>query len=234
MLFSRLKLPRTAVNDRKLPEYTKSEELFNMITHIIGGAFALSILIVCCVFAALHNNVPGIISGVVYGLSMITVYVVSSVYHGLDAKRSHRGKRVMQIIDHCDIYGLIIGSFAPIALTGLRERNPVLAWVSFGIVCAVSVIGIVFTSIDFTKYSVVSYSAYFLAGWSVLMTVRELHAAFSKEFIVLLITGGIVYTAGMIFFVLEQKKYRYCHTIFHLFILAGSVIHFIAIFKYCI
>ncbi|MBQ6065439.1 MAG: hemolysin III family protein [Clostridia bacterium] len=234
MVISRLKTPRTALADRTLPDYTHHEELFNMITHIVGGAFALSVLVVCAVFAALHNNIPGVISGVAYGLSMMVVYVVSSVYHGLNPHRAGKGKRVMQVIDHCDIYGLIVGSFAPVALTGLKEHAPVKAWIAFGAVCAVSVVGIVFTAIDFKKYGVISYGAYFLAGWSVLSTVRDLHAVFSREFIILLIAGGLVYTFGMIFYVLEKKRYKYCHSVFHIFILAGSVLHFIAIFKYCI
>lgn len=234
MIADRLKMPRTALADRKLPHYTRSEEIFNMVTHIVGGAFALAALVVCTVFAALHRNVAGVVSGAVYGVSMVLVYVVSSVYHGLDPHRAGRGKRVMQVIDHCDIYGLIVGSFAPVALTGLRQHNPVLAWVAFGAVCAVSVIGVVFTAIDFNKFGPISYGAYFLAGWSVLSTVRALHAAFSKEFIILLIAGGLVYTSGMIFFLLEMKEHKYCHSVFHIFIVLGSVLHFIAIFKYCI
>ena len=106
--------------------------------------------------------------------------------------------------------------------------------IAFGAVCAVSVIGVVFTAIDFNKFGPISYGAYFLAGWSVLSTVRALHAAFSKEFIILLIAGGLVYTSGMIFFLLEMKKHKYCHSVFHIFIVLGSVLHFIAIFKYCI
>lgn len=234
MITDRFRQPRTVLADRQLPRYTRSEEIFNMVTHIVGGAFALTALVLCVVFAALRRNVPGIVSGAVYGASMILVYVVSSVYHGLDPHRSGRGKRVMQVIDHCDIYGLIVGSFAPVALTGLRQHNPVLAWVSFGAVCAVSVVGIVFTAIDFTKFGPISYGAYFLAGWSVLSTVKELHAAFGKEFIILLIAGGVVYTSGMVFFLLEMRHHKYCHSIFHIFIMLGSILHFIAIFKYCI
>lgn len=224
---------RTPIRDRKLPEYSKGEEVFNMVTHIAGSAFAVLALILCVVFAALHKNPLGILSGILYGTSMIIVYVISSVYHGLNPKRAGIGKRVMQVLDHCDIYGLIIGTFAPIVFSGLRKANPLLAWISFGIVCLVSVIGIVFTAIDFKKYKVVSYGAYFVAGWSVLMTVREIYRAFPPEFLILLITGGAVYTLGMIFFALGSKKHKYCHSIFHLFILAGSIIQFIPIFKYC-
>lgn len=228
------KKKRTPIRDRELPLYSKGEEIFNMVTHIVGGTFAIAALVLCVVFAALHKNVYGIISGAIYGVSMIIVYVISSVYHGLDPDSAGIGKRVMQVLDHCDIYGLIIGSFAPIAFTGLRKSNPLLAGISFSIVCVVAVVGTVFTAIDLKKYRVISYGAYFVAGWSVLMTVYEIYKAFPIAFLVLLVLGGVVYSLGMIFFVLETKNHKFCHSVFHIFILAGSIIHFIAIFKYCI
>ena len=228
-----MKRKRTLLQDRVLPDYTEGEEIFNMVSHIAGGAFAVCALVLCVVFAAVHKNVYGIITGAVYGVSMIVVYVISSVYHGLDGKKAATGKRVMQIIDHCDIYGLIVGTFAPVALTRLRENYSFAAWLSFGVVCAVCVTGIVFTSIDYTKYRIVSYGSYFVSGWSVLMTIKYLMLSYSKEFIILLIVGGAVYTLGMIFFVMQIKNVRYSHSIFHLFIVAGSVIQFIAILKYC-
>lgn len=234
LLFNRFKQPRTALADRRLPAYTRGEEIFNMITHIVGGVFALAALVLCAVFAALRHNIPGVISGVLYGLSMLTVYVVSSVYHGLDPQKAGFGKRVMQVIDHCDIYGLIVGSFAPMVFTGLRGYNPVKAWVAFGVVCAAAVTGLVFTAIDFNKFGPISYGAYFVAGWSVLMTVKDIRAAFSPACLLLLVLGGVAYTGGMPFFVLEMKQMKYCHAVFHLFILLGSVLHFVAIFRYCI
>ncbi|MGN1194811.1 MAG: hemolysin III family protein [Acutalibacteraceae bacterium] len=223
-----------ANRSRSLPTYSKNEETANMITHILGGVFAFFSLILCAVFAAWHKNISGIISGVIYGISMIIVYVISSVYHGLDPDKAYKGKVVLRVLDHCDIYGLIVGTFAPIALTGLRQVNPIVAWVSLSLVLLTAAIGTVFTAIDFSKFKVISYGAYFVAGWSVIMTVRQMLLAFSKEFIILLIVGGVVYTSGMIFYGLQYKGYKYCHSIFHLFILAGSIIHFIAIFKYCI
>lgn len=225
---------RTVNYSRRLPEYTKNEETANMITHILGGVFALFSLLMCTVFAAWNKNVLGIVSGVIYGISMIVVYVVSSVYHGLDPDRAYKGKVILRVLDHCDIYGLIVGTFAPIALTGLRQVSPVVAGVSLGLVILTAVIGTVFTAIDFSRFKVISYGAYFVAGWSVIMTVKQMLLAFSAEFIILLIVGGVVYTSGMIFYGLQCKGYKYCHSVFHLFILAGSVIHFVAIFKYCI
>lgn len=219
---------------RKLPEYSKGEELANMITHLVGGCFAFACLLVCTGYAAWHKNIAGVVSGIIYGISMITVYVISSIYHGLSPDSALRSKKIFQVIDHCDIYGLIVGTFAPIALTGMRQSSPVVAWVSFAVVAVTSTLGLVFTAIDFKKFRVISYSAYFVSGWSVLLTVKTMLATYSKEFVILIIAGGAVYTLGMIFFWLETKKKKYCHSVFHIFILAGSIIHFVAIFKYCI
>lgn len=231
-----VKMPKKAVRHLRkinLPDYSKREETVNMITHTVGGGFAVISLFMCIIKAAWHNDVAALISGFIYGVSMIAVYSISSVYHGLDPDKTFFGKVVMRVIDHCDIYGLIVGSFAPVAMTGLRRASPKLAWISFSIVCVTAIFGTVFTAIDFKKYRIISYSAYFVAGWSVLMTVKMLLTIYPKRFFILLVIGGAVYTMGMIFFALEKKGYRYSHSVFHIFILAGSIIQFIPIFVYC-
>lgn len=217
----------------KLPRYTYNEEKLNMITHIIGAVYGLIVLILCVARAGWHRNLAGILSGTFFGLSMIAVYSISSIYHGLDPKKSLKGKIVMRIIDHCDIYGLIAGSFAPVAMTGLRKLNPYVAYISFGIVCLTSIIGIVFTSIDLSKYKAISYASYFIAGWGVLFTLRWLLKAYPKAFMIIIIAGGVVYTSGMIFFALHRKGYKYFHGIFHIFIFLGSLIMSIPIIIYC-
>lgn len=216
-----------------VPKYSRGEEIANMVTHIVGAVFAFSSLVLCVAFAAWHRNLAALISGVVYGISMITVYVISSIYHGLDPKSSLKGKRVMRIIDHCDIYGLIVGTFTPIALTVLRSQNPVLAYASLSIVIVTSAVGLTFTAIGIKKYKIISYGSYFVSGWSVMITMFSLYKACGLEFILLLFFGGAVYTSGMIFYYLETNHKKYCHSIFHIFILGGSVIQFFAILKYC-
>lgn len=221
------------LKNRKLPGYSRGEEIANMVTHVVGAAFALVSLFLCVIVGAWKHNVLGIVSGMIYGVSMMVVYTISSVYHGLDERSAFIGKRVMQVIDHCDIYGLIMGTFSPIVLCGLIQNRPALAWTSYGIVLLTSVVGIVFTAIDFHKFRIISYAMYFVSGWSVLMTVKAMYEIFGLLFVVLLVSGGVVYTLGMIFFVLEVKHHRYCHSIFHVFILGGSVLQFITIFRAC-
>ena len=101
-------MKRTKLRDRVLPDYTRGEELMNTITHIVGGALSVAALVLCVVFAALHQNVYGIVSSAIYGVSMVALYTVSSVYHGM---KPGMGKKVMQVVDHCTIYFLIAGTY---------------------------------------------------------------------------------------------------------------------------
>lgn len=224
---------RFGIGRNQVPPYSRGEEIANMITHICGVAFAVFVLFACIIKASFNHNVLGIVSAFIYGISMIVVYVISSVYHGLDSESAFHGKVVLRTIDHCDIYGLIVGTFTPIVLDGIRESNPKMAWISFGIVFVTAIVGIVFTAIDFRKFSAISYSAYFICGWSVIITLKDMFYAYTLEMPVLLLVGGVVYTLGMIFYVLEDKGIKYAHSIFHIFILGGSIIQFVPIFKYC-
>lgn len=225
-----IKRPRIRAVERPLPGFSKGEETFNMISHIVGAAFGVAALILCVVTAAMHGNTLGIISGALYGFSMIMVYTISSVYHGLSPIKKEKSKKIIRVVDHCDIYGLILGSYLPIALTGFREYNATIAYIVLGFVAITCIVGIIFTAIDFTKFSVISNTCYFLAGWCIVLTFYPLLKAFPIGFIAWLLGGGIVYTLGMIFYV---SKKEYSHSIFHLFILGGSVLQFVGIYLYC-
>ena len=122
---------RTKLKDRKLPDYTKGEELFNMISHIVGGAVGIAALVLCIIVSAVHRNGYGLAGSIVYGMSMFVLYTMSSVYHGL---REGTAKKVMQVLDHCTIYLLIAGTYTPILLSAMRPIDPVSSWVLFGVV----------------------------------------------------------------------------------------------------
>lgn len=226
---------RVPLEQRQLPVYTRGEEIFNMVTHIVGGAFGVIVLVLCAVFAAVHHNGIGVIAGTIYAISMIVCYTISSVYHGIRPETPHKvmGKKVMQILDHCDIYFLIAGTYTPIAMTELRVLYPKTAWITFGIVWGVCILGTVFTAIDFHRFAPLSYACYFIAGWSVLAAIPAMWNTYGAPFVILLLSGGVVYTLGMIFFTM-QKKHPYCHSVFHIFILGGSALQFIPIFVGCI
>lgn len=229
----RIQQPRTPLAERVLPVYSRGEEVFNMVTHIVGGALALAALVLMIVKTSTEHNTLGLISGIIYGLSMILVYTISSVYHGLDPKSESLGKKTLQILDHCDIYCLVAGTYTPVALAEMRVLHPALAYSTLGIFYGVCILGTVFTGIDMHKFSALSYTCYFVAGWSALAALKVLVEMYSWEFVILFVLGGVLYSSGMIFFVLQQK-HRYCHSIFHIFIILGSLLQFLPIYWYCL
>ena len=222
-------MSRTKLADRRLPAYTRNEEIANMITHIIGGVFGVAALVLCVVFAALHHNVWGITGGAIYGAMMIFLYTVSSVYHGL---KPEKPKKVMQVIDHCTIYALILGTYVPILLTGIREFNLIVFIAASALIVTGTAICVPFTAIDHKKYAKVSMTGYFAIGWAGLLLLYPLYKVYGWEMLIWLVTGGVAYTVGIVFYAIGTKK-EYSHTVFHLFILLGSALHFVAILKFC-
>ena len=155
-------MKRQKLDDRILPTYTRGEEIFNMVSHIVGGAAGLAAIVLCVIFAAVHKNPYGVVGSAIYGATMIILYTCSSIYHGLSPKR--KAKKVFQIIDHCSIFILIAGSYTPICLTALREFDPQLAWWIFGIVWAAAILGITLNAIDLRRYRVFSMICYIAMG----------------------------------------------------------------------
>ena len=138
------KLKRTKLRDRVLPTYTKGEEIFNMVTHIVGGGWGIITLVACIIISALHSNLCGLLTSILFGVSMIMLYTMSSIYHGL---RTDTSKKVFQIIDHCTIYFLIAGTYTPILLCSIIKVDPVAAYVTLAAVWVGAAIAIVLTAI---------------------------------------------------------------------------------------
>lgn len=223
-------MTRTKLADRQLPNYTPGEERFNMISHIVGGGLGIAMLVLGVVFAALHRDPWAVVSCAIYGASLITLYTMSSVYHGL---RPVRAKKVMQVIDHCTIYFLIAGTYTPILLCAVRRVSPVLAWVLFGIVWGLAGLAATLTAIDLKKYRVFSMVCYIGIGWCVVFAAKQMLQAVAIPGLVLLLAGGVAYTVGAILYGLGKTR-RYMHSVFHLFVLAGSILQFLCIFFYVI
>ena len=224
-------MARQKLGERKLPDYTKGEEIFNMVTHIIGGGVGVAALALCVVFAALRGNVYGIVSGAIYGASMIILYTMSSVYHGL--RPELMAKKVFQVIDHCSIFLLIAGTYTPVALCSLREYNTALGWVVFGVIWGVAVIGIVFNSIDIKAYSKFSAVCYLVMGWCIVLAWKPTAQMLTYGGIALLLSGGICYTIGALFYYFFKKK-RYMHSVFHMVVVFGSILHMLCILIYVV
>ena len=223
-------MKRTKLKDRPLPDYTKGEEIMNMVTHIVGGGIGVIATVLCVIFGALHRNVWGIVTGAVYGVTMILLYTFSSIYHGL-----HTGtaKKVFQIIDHCTIFLLIAGTYTPISLCSLRKYNAWLGWVIFGVVWAVAILGIVLNAIDLKKYKVFSMICYLAMGWCIIVAIRQTLEAIGLSGCTWLILGGILYTVGAVLYGFG-KKVRYFHSIFHIFVVLGTTAQLICILFYII
>lgn len=220
---------RTKLSDRSMPDYTHGEEVANMVTHIVGGAFGITATVLCVIMAALHHNVMGVVTGAIYGATLIELYTMSSVYHGLSPRLF--GKRVLRVLDHCSVYFLIAGTYTPIALCSVRSINTALGWVLFGIVWGVAALGMTFTAIDLESNKKFEMICYIGLGWCVVLTLRQVIAAITWRGFILLLAGGLAYTLGAVLYGLG-KKHRYFHSVFHLFVLAGSVLQFFCILLY--
>ncbi len=222
---------RTKLNDRILPTYTKGEEIFNMTSHIVGGALGIVALVLCVIFSAIHKNGYAVVSSVIYGVMMIVLYTMSSIYHGL--KPGKKAKKVFQILDHCSIFLLIAGSYTPFCLVTFRSYNPILGWTIFGIIWVMAILGIILNSIDIKKYKIFSMICYLGMGWCIIFTANLLPKLLGLQGVILLVTGGVAYTIGAILYGIGKKK-KYMHSIFHLFIVLGSILHFFCILFYVI
>ncbi len=222
-------MKRTPLALRRLPDYTRGEEICNMVTHIVGGALGILALTLCPIFAASRHNVYGIVSGALFGFCMLVLYVISSVYHGLHP--TVFGKRVLQVLDHCSIFLLIAGTYTPVALCTLRSHSPALGWSLFGIIWALAALGITLNAIDLKKFDRFSMACYLLMGWCIVLRIDLVYRLIGRAGFCLLLSGGLAYTAGAVLYLLG-RKHRYAHSAFHVFVVIGSLLHFLCILLY--
>lgn len=221
-------MKRTALRDRMLPSYTKGEEIFNMVTHIIGGALGITYLVLCVIMAARNHNPYGVVSSSIYGASVILLFTMSSIYHGL---RSGTAKKVFQVLDHCSIYLMIAGTYTPIALSAIRPHSTAAAWTIFGLVWGITFAAMVFTAIDHNKYKKLSMICYLGLGWLVIGFFPITYRAIGLNGIIFLALGGILYTIGALLYGVGKKK-RYVHSLFHIFVDLASLMQFFCILFY--
>ena len=219
---------RIPISERPLPAYTRGEEQLNMWTHILGAVLGLLVLIRGLQLAAAHQKPLALAGCWVYGLSMILLYAVSSVYHGLPVGCA---KRRMRVVDHCTIYLLIAGTYTPILLAAVRPRHPVLAWSILGCEWGLGLLAGVLTAIDLKKYSRLSMACYITMGWLVVAALKPTIEAVSAAGFLWLLAGGVAYTVGAALYVKGKKK-RYFHSVFHVFVVLGSVLQAVCILRY--
>lgn len=221
---------RTKLVNRTLPGYTRGEEIFNMVTHIVGAALGIAAFLACIIIAAYNRNIWGIVSGAVYGFTVILLFTMSSIYHGLTLDIP---KKVFQVLDHCTIFLLIAGTYTPILLNQFRVAFPIEAWTMFGIVWGLAVLGITLNSIDLKKFKVFSLICYLGMGWLIIGSFGKLKVLLGAAFCKLLLAGGILYTLGAVIYVAGKKmKIKYMHSVFHIFVDAAAFLHFLGIAAY--
>lgn len=202
----------------KFAQYTLGEEIFSSVSHGVGTMLAIAATVLVIVFAAIHRNVFGIVSGAIYGATMIILYSMSTLYHSITAPRA---KKVLRVIDHCSIFLLIAGTYTPICLCTLRESGgiPLLC-----VIWGAALLGITLNAVALEKFRKASIIFYVVMGLAIVVKMRTLLSLLGTDAVILLAAGGAVYIIGIIFYVL--KKIRYMHPIWHLFVLGGSVLHF--------
>lgn len=200
-------------------------ERFNSISHLLGAAMALAGASVLVVVASQDGDVRRIVSFSIYGATLFLLYLISTLYHGLSPGRA---KRVFRVLDHQAIYLLIAGSYTPLTLITL---NGVVGWWLFGVIWGLAVLGLVIDALPLRGARVLPMVIYFVMGWLIVLAIEPLLAVLHPMGFIWLLTGGIFYTSGIVFFALD-RRYPWMHGIWHLFVLAGSISHYITILLY--
>jgi len=221
-------MKRIKLKDRMLPRYSRGEEVMNMATHIIGGGIGV-LGLALCLYRALQRQDPLAVTGaLIYGCSMIVLYAISSIYHGL---KPSTGKKVLQIIDHCSIYLLIAGTYTPISLCVFRPADPVLGWGMLGFQWLLAAVAVTLTAIDLKKYNVFSMICYIGMGWAVLPFLDIARSLLGQAGFLFLLSGGIAYTAGAVLYGIGSRK-PWFHSVFHIFVVLGSLLQLICVAFY--
>ncbi len=223
-------MKRTPLADRAMPSYTKCEERFNMISHIAGGAIAVAGMVLCIVRAAVHGNGWGVGSSIVFGVTMILMYSMSSIYHGLP---EGMGKRVMQVLDHCAVYVVIAGTYTPVLLSAMRPIDPGAAWGLFFLVWGLTAVAVVLNAIDLTRYKALSMALYIGIGWAIVVRLPLLIQAIGRGGFSLILAGGLLYTAGACLYGAARVT-RSMPSMFPLFVVAGSGCHILAVLLFAV
>jgi hemolysin III len=218
-------MKRIKLHDRTLPNYSPAEETFHAASHLLGVFFGLAALLICLKRSA---DLWARTGSCIYGGSFILLYAMSGIYHGLPQGTA---KKVLQILDHCTIYLLIAGTYTPVLFCAIRPVSPVCAWVLFALVWGCAAVGTVFTAIDLERYDKLSLICYIAMGWCIVMAAPTAIRAIALPGLLWLLAGGIAYTVGAVFYAVGRNR-PWMHGIFHVFVLAGSILQFVSIAGY--
>ena len=206
-----------------IPDYTMGEEICNAVTHGLGALLSAVALTLLAIRA---HGALSIITVTLFGVAMIQLYTVSCVYHALSP--SLAGKKVLRVIDHCNVFLLVFGTYLPVALLGVGGSE---GWILLGIVALFTVLGIVLTAIDVDRFQAASVVCHLLSGWSILFGIPSLLRTVGSTGLLYMILGGVMYSIGAVLYGAGKSK-RYRHSVFHIFCLLGTFCHFWAVYHY--
>lgn len=213
---------------KQTTNYTKKEEIANSITHGIGIIFGVVALTILVIFSAIKGNAWHVVSVSIYGATLVILYTMSTLYHAFSKEKV---KKLFKIFDHQSIYLLIAGTYTPFTLVILRDDG-IIGWTIFGVIWLMAIIGVILSGFLSKKYKFLTVICTLVMGWVIVFAMKPLIQNFNsmdlKPSLYFLIAGGLFYTLGTIFYVF--KKIPYFHMIWHIFVLLGSISHFISIY----
>ena len=221
---------RDRIGEIVLPDYTRGEELFNTLTHALGIVIGVVILILAVSISAKSGSAWDMAGGVIYGVSMILLYTISTVYHGLPKCRA---KQAMRIVDHCTIYLLIAGTYTPILLSAIRPEHPALAWTVFACEWGLAAVAACMTAYDLRRSAKLSMACYIVMGWLIVLVLRPAIEALTLRGFLWLLAGGVSYTVGAVLYGVGKKK-RYIHGVFHIFVDIASILQAVCVLCYAL
>ena len=206
------------------------EEIANGVSHCLGALLSIVGTVILIVIAVIRSSAIGVVSASLYGASLILMYTNSTLYHSIT---NYKAKKIFQIIDHCSIYLLIVGSYIPISLVMLAKLKgmPGLGWTIFGINAFCMLLGITLNIINLEKYKKVTLALDIIMGWLIIFSIRYVWEQVGLGGMIYMVAGGLFYTIGILFY--KMKKTKYMHFIWHLFVLLGSIMHYFFILIYC-
>ena len=206
-----------------IPFYTLGEELFNAISHGLGALLSAAVLVLMLVRA---KGALAVTSTALFGAALILLYTMSCLYHALSPRLG--GKKVLRVLDHCNVFLLVFGTYIPVALLGVPGAR---GWTLFGLVALFTVLGVVFTAVDLERFQVAAVICQLLSGWSILLGLSALLKTMGPSGMLWLVAGGVMYSVGAILYGLGKNR-KYYHSVFHIFCLLGSFCHFWAVWRY--
>ncbi len=220
------------VKEIDLPPYTRRQEWWNMLSHAFGVIFSLVGGIFLLIKASYTGDAWRIVTSAVFMFSLLVLYTISSVYHGL---YRNNGKRVLRVLDHDMVFFLIMGTYTPYCLVTLREYSPGWGYSIWGIVMVLGIVGIVLNSCNIKKFFIFSMVDYLLMGWCVIISMYPLLMSLGWWMgTFLLLMGGVSYTVGAVLYAVGKKKSPWFHTVFHFFVLLGTILMFFSIYFYVV